>query len=629
MTWLKFILLILNITCFYSTTSTLINRTAATIESLNSSSGLFIEEISYVKLYDAEWNIISKIDLSYFASETQKIKIIVKNLVDLKFEMDRVTYEFNLNETNAILNEFIKIVNEIEKYNHKWFSQTNEKINNRVKRAAFGPIGELSRALFGTLDEYDETNLEEIFEKLQENNIRNLNLSRMRTSILKTSVERFTNSSKILDQQTNNMNEKISEIKIFLSDLVISKFNMKNGGNLQYFGLSQYSILSSMPFKYRSAIDYLILILQQFLKSQKLFLKSLTVSQVRSSNSPYLISPEILANELKNIKAKVLPMNYALPFEIENENLALFYQMSVIYSQIINGNLYIKYSLPLVRLQKFLMYKITSFPYAINKHNLYSYLIPHNEFIGIDEQSDQFYITLTREEILGCFRTHPDTLLCRNSFPIFNTNSINNCELNILLKRNDTSSCNIRIINSTEDLWIKLEKPNTYLYNLPMPKNLKSVCPNEKSESVEIQNAGIISIKEGCSVLSSSLRITGFQTLQEYHFQSVITPKLQFHINISYEVDRIVINYGYQIPPIEASNIIGDGQTKKLYSISSSINDLIKFEKYSVEKLTPRAMKSDLWWILIIIIIIGAVITFVVLKYGYKICQRIWPLIMN
>lgn len=287
-----------------------------------------------------------------------------------------------------------------------------------------------------------------------------------------------------------------------------------------------------------------------------------------------------------------------------------------------------KYSLPLVRLQTFLMYKITSFPYAIYKHNLYSYLIPQNEFIGVDEQSDQFFITLTRENILGCFRTHPDTLLCRNSFPVFNTNSINNCELNILLRRNDTSSCDIRIINSTEDLWIKLEKPNTYLYNLPTPKNLKLICPNEKSESLEIQNAGIISIKEGCSVLSSSVRITGFQTLHKYHFKSVITPKLQFHINITYEVVRIVNNYGYQIPPIGVSNIIGDGQTKKLYSISSSINDLIKFEKYSLDKLTPRSMKLDLCWILMIIIIVTAIISFVVLKYGYKIYQRIWPLVI-
>lgn len=185
---------------------------------------------------------------------------------------------------------------------------------------------------------------------------------------------------------------------------------METGTNSSYHDLIQYSIISSMSIKYRSVIDYLILIIQQFLKSQKLFLKSLTISQVRSSNSPYLISPKILTNELKNIKKRVLPMNYALPFEIDN--LALFYQMSIIYSEIIDGKLYIKYTLPLVRLQKFLMYKITSFPYAINKHNLFSFMIPNNEFIGVDEQSDQFFITMTREEILGCFRTHPDTLLC-------------------------------------------------------------------------------------------------------------------------------------------------------------------------------------------------------------------------
>lgn len=257
MTWLKFNLLVLNITCFYPTASIFINRTAATIEYLNSSSGLFIEGISYLKLYDAEWNIISKINLSYFASETQKIKIIVKNLVDLKFQIDQVPHNFGLNESNEILNEFNNIVNEIEQYNHEWFSletKTNEKSNYRGRRAIISSIGGISRVLFGTLDEDDEANLQIIFEKLQENNIDDLNSSRMRTSILKTSVERFTNTSKMLDEQTNNVNKKIEEIKQFLNDF---KLNMKTSTKSPCYKLYQYSIISSLSFKYRSVIDYL------------------------------------------------------------------------------------------------------------------------------------------------------------------------------------------------------------------------------------------------------------------------------------------------------------------------------------------------------------------------------------
>lgn len=233
---------------------------------------------------------------------------------------------------------------------------------------------------------------------------------------------------------------------------------------------------------------------------------------------------------------------------------------------------------------------------------------------------------MTKEDVQDCIMTHSDTLLCRNSFPIFDSNVHNNCELNILLKRNDTTACDIRVLNSTGDLWIKLEKPNTYLYNLPEPTKLKLVCPHKKSGAAFLINEGIITIKEGCSITTPSITITAFQTYEKVHFKSETAPILEFHINISDEVDRIIKTYEYQIPSIEASNIIGDGQSKKLFSISSSMNDLYKFEKYSKAKLTPKTMQEDLFWIVTIIIVIAAITTFIVLKFGYKIFQNIWTL---
>lgn len=148
------------------------NYSGVEIQPLNTSSGLFFEEISYLKLYDADWNIVSKMDLTYFSNEINKIKITLQSVVELKVHIDQVPFNFSLNESNNILNEFINIVEEIEQYNHQWFSLPgidSEKYKNkyRSKRAAIDTIGTLSKSLFGTLDAKDGVILGEMLANLK------------------------------------------------------------------------------------------------------------------------------------------------------------------------------------------------------------------------------------------------------------------------------------------------------------------------------------------------------------------------------------------------------------------------------------------------------------------------------
>lgn len=105
-----------------STLTTRQKYSGVEIQQITSSSGLFFEELSYLKLYDADWNIIAKIDLSYFANEISKIMITLQSVVNLKTQIDQIPIAFAINENNDILNEFINIVEEIELYNHHWFS---------------------------------------------------------------------------------------------------------------------------------------------------------------------------------------------------------------------------------------------------------------------------------------------------------------------------------------------------------------------------------------------------------------------------------------------------------------------------------------------------------------------------
>lgn len=99
---------------FGETTLTLINETAAEIQPLNASSGLFIEEIAFLTLYDAEWNWILGVNLSYYSEEIHNLKVIVKEIFKIKSKIDQVSVKYRINETNDILYELLSILDDIE-----------------------------------------------------------------------------------------------------------------------------------------------------------------------------------------------------------------------------------------------------------------------------------------------------------------------------------------------------------------------------------------------------------------------------------------------------------------------------------------------------------------------------------
>lgn len=95
------------------------NFTAARIQQLTPSSGIFIEEIAVLHLSTAEWNIITNINLSFFSEEVEKLKQCVRDIYIIKLQIDTNIVEFAIKEPNNILIELSNMISEIENYNHQ------------------------------------------------------------------------------------------------------------------------------------------------------------------------------------------------------------------------------------------------------------------------------------------------------------------------------------------------------------------------------------------------------------------------------------------------------------------------------------------------------------------------------
>lgn len=154
-----------------------------------------------------------------------------------------------------------------------------------------------------------------------------------------------------------------------------------------------------------------------------------------------------------------------MPIPLTTDNLAIFYQISKAESRIIDNKLIVCFTLPLISTQTYTLFKSSSLPYKITGY-IYSYIIPHYEYVALDSVKDK-YIPITNSELENCFQISNTYLVCKETFPIMFAIGTKICEINLLRLEKVVDECNIRVSNLTSELWIKLSEPNSFVFTFP------------------------------------------------------------------------------------------------------------------------------------------------------------------
>lgn len=253
-------------------------------------------------------------------------------------------------------------------------------------------------------------------------------------------------------------------------------------------------------------------------------------------------------------------MNLGLPFDITPENLPNYYQISSPEGRIVENNLFISFSIPLVNSAKYKLYKATSLPYKIKDTNLYAFIVPKYEYFALDYNYEDF-IDISKEELNNCHKVNENLYVCKQNFPIFSTFDSKVCEVNMMKGTNYTEQCDIRVSNMTNELWIRIHKYNTYIYALPKKQLIHVTCFNE-TEILSLYETGIITIFPDCKLKSNGMEIIGFRTYTSTVLRS-FTPSIPFYVNISLEVNNLVRLPGFEMPTIHKSEVISNGDWRK------------------------------------------------------------------
>lgn len=565
---------------------------------LNTTSGLYFDEMGHLQLYHSEWAFVTYINLSYFTSEAEHLERTVNSIQNL---CDTIKTEVDLKIPSSYCENTMPqlhvLLEDVKEYSTKWFlnhetEAKQEQAFRGTRRKKRGFFATVTKRLFFSMSEEEAEFYKSQINELKRGNIEHFLLTQNQTTLFQESLKVLNSSIQSQIIQKTALQKQLGEIEDLLNNATAS------------------DILSN---KLIELMQYTSFVITSFWEKQRYFFEAVTTK----SSSFQLIPPRTFMNELARVNQLVARQELQLPLPLTGENLSKFYQMTTTEGRIIDNNLVIRMSIPLVEAKKFVLYRAISVPHRNDSSETFTYITPRNEYIAFDSLNDKS-VTLTYEELKACHRLDRKNLVCKQTFPVMSAANNLGCEINMLRNTNETSNCDMRTGSLTEELWAKLQRPNTYLYTLPKPQLVAIICPNTRTK-VYLERTGIISMTQRCRVKTERVEIVAFQTI-ESKVSRKLAESAKFNVSVASEIDNAKNVKSLSNPTLP--DISGDG-TKQIKRIHDGLDEMHlqdRIDRASVLNILSTDGEDNInpiWLIIIAIVVILLAIFIAIICFKY------------
>lgn len=528
---------------------------------INNGSGLYFEEMADLQVYHSEWAFVTYVNLSHFTAETEYLENTVGKIQEF---CNRIKLEFTLAIPNSncdhVIPQLHGLVDEIKEYSTKWFMNRNQDTEQRYqnefrrRRRKRGFLGTVTKTMFGTLTEDEGTFYMEQINALKSRNLQQLEFGKKQTTIFQETLKVLNTTMQSESIQSEALNKYFSDLSSVLNNVTVES-NTEHVSN----------VLSN---KLNELVQYTSLLMISLREKQRYFFEAITTK----SKSIQLITPRMFSSELERVSLNIARQGLVLPMPLTGENLYKFYQLTTTEGRLVDNVLVVRFSIPLIENKKFTLYKATSAPRRDNSSNVtFKFIVPRNEFIAFNKFDDKF-ATLTIDEVKNCHRIHSKHLVCKQSFPIMAANDNFGCEINLLRNGNMSANCDVRSANFTDELWVQLQHPNTYLYTIPNALSATILCTHSRT-TLLLQDTGIISIAHRCRIKTDRVEIVAFHSMESKVFRK-FSASSKINVNITAEIIKAKLMKSLIIPNLNLSSVLSDEDFKKLSQINDNLNDL-------------------------------------------------------
>jgi hypothetical protein len=241
---------------------------------------------------------------------------------------------------------------------------------------------------------------------------------------------------------------------------------------------------------------------------------------------PQILSPSHLMQVLKDSQDS-FPRDLQVPTPLSEVYTYQLINIVTVEVYIVDDKMVYVLKVPLTSHSVYDVYRILPFPIKVtDTKNKYTFIQPEKEIILMD-QTKQFYVRLTQNELSHCRKISEDRLVCKQRFPIQISPSTSDCEALMLQPiRMIPKSCTQKILEIRETLWTPL-KDNSWLFVAPVPDHLTTVCSGQKPSDIEIKDSGMLTFLSDCTGYGDKIMIRSITTHYVNRTGKDIIPELE------------------------------------------------------------------------------------------------------
>jgi hypothetical protein len=447
------------------------------IQKYDESPGLYYEHKGIAVLYNVEWKTIVYVDLNKVDNETLTLRQYVYHVEMLcqtsvirnwtgcaHFSEDAKEKLAQLSKTELLLREI-----------------TGQRVDRlRRKRGVFNFIGELSKLLFGTMDDDDAKYYNEQIKLFEQNSDDMTTLMKQQLSVMKSSLGAINNTLAEVDYNEKLLKQGIGKVTDYMNAL-----KSESDANLNL--VSAKIEVDGHILRVNGAISTLQrkldLIMSSVMNAQKGILH------------PQVISPfSLMESLLKNSHA--FPKDTSLPFPLSKDSAYQLTRLCELKVYIKNGILGYVILLPLVNQGNFNIYRLIPIPVPLDKTK-FLYIDTGKSFLWID-QARQYYFLSEKEVLEECKIIHPMLYVCKQNQPLLSSHLHENCLVKMLQPRGTVPTiCEKRVVELSNSVWTQLEN-NEWIYFVPASESITILCEEKPPMDVIVSGIGKLGIRENC-----------------------------------------------------------------------------------------------------------------------------------
>jgi hypothetical protein len=453
-----------------------------TLEKYDRSPGIYFERAGQVKLYNTEWKVVVYVDLKGTDTQSDEIENYMTHINKLCTEI-AVQNWTDCYHFPEIARDKLMQIKKTEGLIMDITDHPSEP--TRRKRGVFNFVGEISKILFGTMDDEDAGYYNEQIERFEENSDDITKLLKQQLYVVKSSLRSVNNTLTDIEYNQEEVKKGLQEINDYIKSTTGETREKINMVAAEILVESHIARAGEAIATLQRNLDIL---LQRINNARKGIFE------------PRVVAPKLIMDALiKSMPS--FPKDTISPFSLSKNSINLVYRICDVHVYLEKNVLGHVITLPLIGRGMFKAYKMIPIPMFL-ENGKFAYINTQESNLCF-EQTSQYYFGISNTEFENCKKVDNQTKICTQKHPLLSSHLHESCAVKLLQQEVEIpKNCDTRLAQVKNTIWTQLDN-NEWLYFAPVAKRVTVLCNDRDPLDVTVTGVGKITLHERCKGYSA------------------------------------------------------------------------------------------------------------------------------